>query len=325
MLNRRLHLLSILSATAVISASQAGCRFCLLEGTLVTTPDGPMPIEQLSVDAEVICISSSGQEVVGKVVSRRDAVTNAYLEFVLEGHDENLRITDAQPVATIDAWCAARRIKVGDVLQTRSGLRRVAAIRRHTGYARVHEIGVVPHSNFFANGVLVHNKSVPTPATHEDIVGVWIGWLYHHWGTMYRLDLRPDGTGFCACANSTEPGHWHMYQISRWTLHDGKLKCALRQVEPRMHHVPLKLEGRAYPSQLTLDVNEEVSPGKWERYRGLRMEREADFAAELQRRLRCVGQLRQRMAEYYSGGMWDSPCQSAVPNKMESPGESSAQ
>ena len=159
----------------VLVASQSGCIFCMLEGTLVNTPSGPVAVEDLRPGQAVVCVSPSGEHEIGRVAGKKKATALLYLDIRLEGTGQRLSVTPQHPLATEDAWVSANRIKVGDFVRTQSGLTEVTEVTTRFRSATVYDISVSPYANFFANGVLVHNKSTPAPATAEDLPGVWIG------------------------------------------------------------------------------------------------------------------------------------------------------
>ena len=294
--------------SAFLFTCHAGC--CVLEGTLVDTPSGRVAVESLRIGQEVVCSSPSGEHRIGRVTGIKKATAFSYLEFQFEGSEQRLGVTSSHPLATENGWVSAAAVEVGDTVRTRTGMSRVVEVATHLKTARVYDISISPYPNFFANGILVHNKSRTAPAKAEDLPGVWIGYLYHHWGTMYRLELQADGTGVLACINQTDPRHLHIYRITEWSLNRGKLGFVLSQIDPGIHAVPLKLEGRApWSGRLDLEIREQVASGTWKRFSGLKMEPLDGFLQDLHRQQDDADELAARTARFKSDGVWESPCQ----------------
>jgi hypothetical protein len=70
-----------------------------------------------------------------------------------------LNVTALHPVATENGWKPAGQLETGESVWSRDGWRKVASVTHTGGLVRVFDLEVEPNSNFFANGVLVHNKS----------------------------------------------------------------------------------------------------------------------------------------------------------------------
>ena len=58
-------------------------------------------------------------------------------------------------------WRVAGRVWPGDIVELHQGATRVSERVEVHSPVRVHDLTVLPHHNFFANGVLVHNKRPP--------------------------------------------------------------------------------------------------------------------------------------------------------------------
>lgn len=130
---------------------------CLVEGTRVDTPTGSCPVESLATGDEVWSLSPDGRLASGRVVRVERAWTMGYLEITAEGHI--LRVTKTHPIATPHGWVEAGRLRPGDAIVTRNGARSIDSIRSQWRPAKVYDLEIEPHSNFFAESVLVHNKS----------------------------------------------------------------------------------------------------------------------------------------------------------------------
>lgn len=159
-----------LVATLLSSLSLLSCGppSCIARGTLVWTPRGKRPIEELIEQDAVWCVDPSTGE---KVASPITAIARATREVMrLEGDGFSLTCTTDHPLydPQTKSWAAA-----GDwVLGQRTTLLLVPEdgtpprdVQVHTrqvsaGLSEVIDLTVMhPLHNFIAAGVLVHNKS----------------------------------------------------------------------------------------------------------------------------------------------------------------------
>lgn len=197
MVNRRSYRVAIQAIlSAVAWMSLAGCQLgpnCLAEGTLIWTEHGLRPIEQIRVGDMVWTRSNDASIELGQVVHLRSAVSRQTIEFTLFD-EKRLRTTASHPIFVEGKWKAAETISVGEQF---SGPDRSLAVRNLTQIhdsIRVFDLTVAPNANFFANGVLVHNKTIFRPPTAEDLAGIWIGQPTYG-GSRYLIELNADGTG----------------------------------------------------------------------------------------------------------------------------------
>lgn len=161
-----------LLAAAAFSLTACGGLFCIARGALVSTPRGKRRIEDLVVGDTVWCVDpESGERVEAPLVQVRSAKREI---MRLEGDGFSLRCTTDHPLydPVAKEWSAA-----GDwVLGKRTALLRVEDGARPSvvqvstrviadGLADVFDLSV-EHAlhNFVADGVLVHNKSLPPTA-----------------------------------------------------------------------------------------------------------------------------------------------------------------
>ncbi|MCZ6878523.1 MAG: Hint domain-containing protein [Acidobacteria bacterium] len=139
--------------------------YCMVEGTQVDTPSGSCNIEDLSEGEEVWTRAPSGELQVGRIRAIHPAWSMVQSMIVLSD-GTTLNATAPHPVATETGWKPAGQLETGDSVWSRDGWRKVASVTHTGGLVRVFDLEVEPNSNFFANGVLVHNKS--KPASNED-------------------------------------------------------------------------------------------------------------------------------------------------------------
>lgn len=109
---------------------------------------------------KVVSFCASGEQVISVVVAKQTASSDSYIELILDGQEESLRVTSAHPIATLSCWKRARDLAVGEWVQTQNGLKRVRTVSYRAGPVKVYNITVSPYSNFLAEGILVHNKTV---------------------------------------------------------------------------------------------------------------------------------------------------------------------
>ena len=163
---RHLSLFQILLAVAIsaivfIVVFAPRQSICIVEGTQIDTPAGKTPVESLALGDRVISKGPNGQLKEGKVVAIRRAVAKQWLRFRFEDGRE-LRVTGEHPISWNSGWRLAKAFSKGDSVETRSGQLEIAAIAIERGTVSVYDLTVEPHANFFAGGVLVHNKSMET-------------------------------------------------------------------------------------------------------------------------------------------------------------------
>ena len=131
---------------------------CFAAGTMIAVPAGERAIETIGVGDEVISQDGGGQEIVTRVaqvfrheaadgyhiINRRICATGNHLLFVNGG------------------WMQVQDIELGDMLTRRHGKReRVADIELRVEGVQVYNLEIEHEChNYFADGVLVHNKEM---------------------------------------------------------------------------------------------------------------------------------------------------------------------
>nr|WP_278003287.1 Hint domain-containing protein [Nodosilinea sp. TSF1-S3] len=87
------------------------CAYCVVSGTLISTPKGPVPVEQIRDGDEVFAYDSSSAQLVVAVVSgTAERVVDEVLE--IQVGDTVLRVTAEHPVMTRRGW-----VKAGDLTE----------------------------------------------------------------------------------------------------------------------------------------------------------------------------------------------------------------
>jgi len=152
------------SGTATISAT-AGTVGCFLSGTKISMLDGSKKsIENLNVGDLVKSWDSEKGIVNGTVTRTFRGKTEAYL--IING---KLRVTPSHPFYVNGNLVEAGNLKIGDRLQNQNNSHvRVKEIHFIAEPAPVYNFEVNGEHNYFAEGVLVHNK--PVTLTREGVL-----------------------------------------------------------------------------------------------------------------------------------------------------------
>jgi hypothetical protein len=130
---------------------------CVVEGEVVDTPDGPRPIQDLKPGDSIYCRNPAGDRVEGtiQVVLANCAASFLTFEF---SDGTRLRVTSVHPIATPQGYRPAGQLRQGDVVMARVGALKIDSIEIMEKSVNVYDLSVDPHPNFFASGILVHNK-----------------------------------------------------------------------------------------------------------------------------------------------------------------------
>ncbi len=149
-----------------IAPSQANgcamaCVYCVAEGTLITTPQGKIPIERIKDDDKVFAYNASSKSL---VVATASALASRNVEKVLDIHigDEILRATKEHPIMTRNGWIQAEELKQGDeILCNVTGnelqYKNVLSIHHIVKPTTVYNFHVPGPESYIANGIITHN------------------------------------------------------------------------------------------------------------------------------------------------------------------------
>lgn len=129
---------------------------CIVEGTLVDTPNGQVPVESLRVGSLVISIDDAGRAVASEVVALSQQFGPSALQFETESAGI-LRITHPHLVLTDVGWMPACSLRLGSRVLTTHGYERIVAASKIVETVRTFELSTSPVHNFIAGGVVVHN------------------------------------------------------------------------------------------------------------------------------------------------------------------------
>jgi hypothetical protein len=168
--------LSVATAAPLAVASLLGvaCSSCFVAGTLVSTPDGPRPIESLRVGDLVWSYAlAEGRPVARPLIAVHSTFVREARRVELD-HGRVLQgVTSEHPVFSpkTGLYFPVSRLREGDTVATfredaehaLATVARVVATEVPTPTIQVFNLSVAGgDQNYFADGVLVHNKSAPT-------------------------------------------------------------------------------------------------------------------------------------------------------------------
>lgn len=153
-----------------LALTSCGGIFCVARGTLVSTPRGRRPIEDLVELDTVWCVDPLTGEKVASLITRLARATREVMR--LQGEGFSLTCTTDHPLydPTAKAWSPAGDWVLGQrselLLVPDEGAPRVVAVHTRevsAGLSEVIDLSVQHElHNFVAAGVLVHNKARPT-------------------------------------------------------------------------------------------------------------------------------------------------------------------
>ena len=138
---------------------------CLVEGTLILTPDGLTPIEKLKIGDKIISYDVSTKNIVTNAVTKiAISKTNSTIKVVLQ--NENIvEGTSEHPfyLPNKKSYLKMKNLKIGDNFLMKNG-KKIAIKNIYSNHCqapiKVYDISVSPpFHNYFAGNVLVHNKS----------------------------------------------------------------------------------------------------------------------------------------------------------------------
>ncbi|MGM5481537.1 MAG: Hint domain-containing protein, partial [Nanobdellota archaeon] len=144
---------------------------CFVSGTLISTPDGLKPIEDIQVGDEVI-----GKSGVNMVTSLYHVILGDQPLYSI--NDDDAFVTKPHPFLSTEGWKAIdpvaakhwnpdlemTKLEVGDVLITDAGHEIVSSITAHPASfdTPIFNFAVSGDKTYFADGYLVHNKDCTT-------------------------------------------------------------------------------------------------------------------------------------------------------------------
>lgn len=146
----------------------AGCSdSCIAEGTWVSTPKGRTPVERLRVGDSVYSVDTETGALVEVSITHVRSAVRESLSLELDSH-EMLRCSSNHPIfdpqtqtyRPASDWITGDARQLLQIVEGRPRVSEVLARSAYAGLVRVFDLTVSgPHSNFIAEGVVVHNKS----------------------------------------------------------------------------------------------------------------------------------------------------------------------
>ncbi len=145
---------------------------CFAAGTLIDTPRGPVAIEALVVGDFVYSYDFELQERVVARVRTTFVHEDETVRSLTLGDGRHVQVTGNHPFWSGGDWVAAEDLVVGAELMIADGDGAAPAffesyVNERSGIT-VYNIEVEGHHNYFAEGVLVHNKRVVDPDNDGD-------------------------------------------------------------------------------------------------------------------------------------------------------------
>jgi hypothetical protein len=195
---------ALLSALSLLFVGQGCGLLCIAEGSSISTPTGHRLIEQLREGDAVHSVDvRTGVLVEARITAIRRSVREC---MTLDMGGERLRCTPTHPIYDPDTdsyrgasdWVTSGATTVARVVDERVIHQAVTSVSVYAGLLEVFDLSVDgPHSNFIANGVVVHNKT-PAPGDGEGDYGYETGSDEPQW-----LEDTPE----IPCDNPIPSGH----------------------------------------------------------------------------------------------------------------------
>lgn len=129
---------------------------CFLAGTMISTITGPKPVEMIGIGDQVISRDENGK-------NRWVLVENNIRVFKTDYFSINgaLEVTGDHPFFVKNQWITTENLKIGDRLIGEDMEEiEIVSIEHFNKGVRAFNIDVLTPDTFFANGILVHNKSI---------------------------------------------------------------------------------------------------------------------------------------------------------------------
>lgn len=137
---------------------------CFVYGTPISTKDGTVPIQELSVGDKIISYNESTLTTEESIISDIDSFNvKGYYEVETETHSVGVTLEHPFYIVNADGEMYIKTVgelKIGDTVHLQNGtFELITDVTYHDEVVRVYNlINVAPNHNYFANRILVHNK-----------------------------------------------------------------------------------------------------------------------------------------------------------------------
>jgi DNA repair photolyase len=141
------------------SGCAMACSYCLPAGTMIETPSGAKPIEQIQDGDLVLAYDSSSERLVEALVS---GVTSREVQEVIEIEVDGVTLQPSfeHPMMTRRGWIEAQNLTGDDeVLCNKIGLefKKISSIKVIKKTTQVYNFHVPKYESYLANGMVTHN------------------------------------------------------------------------------------------------------------------------------------------------------------------------
>jgi hypothetical protein len=169
----------VLPILCVLGGAACSQDSCFAAGTLIDTPVGPRPIESLREGDVVWSYDLRTRQRIAAHISRTFVHRNAHVRDLRLAGGSTLRVTDEHPfyVPGEGRYVPASELSVGVELASLDAgslsETPVVSLSEQRKRTTVYNLEVAGFHNYFAAGVLVHNKTPwqPTPDAGIEVVG----------------------------------------------------------------------------------------------------------------------------------------------------------
>ncbi len=139
------------------------CAYCVPAGTMIETPNGSKPIEQIRDGDDVISYDNSSEQL---VIARVSGVADREVQevFEIEVNGVKLRLTSEHPVMTHRGWVQAEYLTCDDEVLCFDNIlkyKKISCIRKIKKNVKVYNFHVPKYESYLANGIVTHNCYVP--------------------------------------------------------------------------------------------------------------------------------------------------------------------
>lgn len=145
---------------------------CITGDTQIKTENGYILVKDLKIGDIILSLNERTGEIENTTVTRVLETQNSVIYTINFDDGTYLNITGSHPMLTERGWVCAEStfgnshnvtiesvvLKLGDKVKTESGWKKVVSITQKYNSETLYNISVDNNHNYFANGVLLHNK-----------------------------------------------------------------------------------------------------------------------------------------------------------------------